>query len=306
MSSLYSRRVLFFIWRGVLLSMLIFTGCRSVQVDSKLARQLARPFPGYESLSQQEQMMADTLLRYALDHEALYSLLGDIKPVSNVFYVLANPIGKDTTMSDGDAEVVKIGVDSIQRTLRTLEAWNNVTDALSFGDYQFLIVPFRQVRDGQRNFQLVVCRTDLIDSLLLLHAPFFAQWGFVPGTNPGVLLTTTEFEYKNDRYRAYGYLFGYPRHAVDFFVSASQEEEKTDQFVERNFFQIPVFAKNSGYFTYAVPDDYQPDGRDSTIYYRAVEVLEDYKALRPDYINKDGQLDAVSLLRDYWRKYKLR
>jgi len=304
MSSLHSKRMLFFIWRGALLWMLIFTGCRSLQVDSKLARQLARPFPGYELLSQQEQMMADTLLRYALDHEALYSLLGDIKPVSNVFYVLANPIGKDTTMSDGEAEVVKIGVDSIQRTLLTLEAWNNVADALSFGDYQFLIVPFRQVRDGQRNFQLVVCRTDLIDSMLLLHAPFFAQWGFVPGTDPGILLTTTEFENKNDRYRAYGYLFGYPRHAVDFFVRASQKEEKTDQFVERDFFQIPVFAKNSGYFTYAVPKGYQPDSRDSVTYNQAMKVLEDYKALRPAYINEDGKLDAVNLMRDYWRKYK--
>jgi len=38
-----------------------------------------------------------------------------------------------------------------------------------------------------------------------------------------------------DRFRAYGYLFGYAEHAVDFFVKAGQEQENSPNAVSSIF-----------------------------------------------------------------------
>jgi hypothetical protein len=176
-----------------------------------------------------------------------------------------------------------------------------VLSALSFEQYRFLLIPFRNVWKGDRNFQILVCRQDLLDSLLISHDSFFGQWGFVPGTDPSILITTTEFESKHDRYRAYGYLFGYPDHAVDFFVEASKEQERTGEFVTRQFFQVPVHARESGNFTWALPEDMEPLSSDSARYYQAVDVLETYQNMRPDYIKADSSINAVKLYRDWWK-----
>ncbi len=270
-------------------------------LDGKPVHRL-KPFPAYKALSPLERAMADSMLAFALDHEALYSLIGNIKPISQTGYIFVNGLGKDSTDQNGQAVVVMPEQDSVRQVLDELERWNNITKALSFGPYRFIILPFRQTWNGRRNFQIAVCRTDLVDRLLSDHAAFFAQWGFVPGSDPAVLLTAVEFEDTLDRYRAYGYLFGYPKHAVDFFVEAAREEEQTGEFVHRDFFQIPVHARSNGYFTYAVPKDYQPIDRDSSLYYRSTAVLNRYRAMRPRYLDKNGRLKAVRLLRKYWKQ----
>jgi len=294
--------------RGVflifLLVLMVLPGCKQVYPISKPRTLSATsiPFPGYERLTKEDRVRADSLLAYALDHEALYSLMADIKPMSSIGMALSYPIGKDSTQRDGDQEVVPVKVDSIQADLRELESWNRVLKALSFNDYHFLLVPFRKVWEEDRNLQILVCRTDLLDSLLVAQAPFFAQWGFVPGTDPAVVVTATEFEERNDRYRAYGYLFGYPKHAVDFFVAASQEQEQTGELVPRSFFHMPVHAREEGYFTYALPDDFQPLPSDSARYYRSIRVLETYRSMRPSFTNPQDQLEAVKLYRTWWNR----
>lgn len=283
--------------------LLILVGCK--QTSSLIQQPLASnsvPFPAYENLSDLDKERADTLLAKALDHEALYSLMSDLKPMSSIGFALSYPLGKDSTQTDGQHDIVPIKLDSIQTALAELRSWNRVLKALSFDDYQFLLVPFKQVWEGKRNLQILLCRTDLLDSLLLVHAPFFSQWGFTSGIDPAALLTAIEFEQKHDRYRAYGYLFGYPRHAVDFFVQASQEQQRTGEFVQRSFFHIPVHASESGYFTYALPKDFQPLALDSAKYYQASGVLEKYRELRPQFVNTAGNLKAVELYRNWWKR----
>lgn len=283
--------------------LLITFGCKlSPVATTQQPSQAVEVFPGYEQLSAADRSRADSLIAFALDHEALYSLMADLKPMSSIGFSLSYPLGKDSTQQDGQHDVVSVSSDSVQTIINDLESWYRVLDALSFGDYQFMLIPFRQVWDGKRNMQVLLCRADLVDELLREQASFFAQWGFVPGTDPAVLLTAIEFEEKHDRFRSYGYLFGYPRHAVDFFVDASLQQEATGEFVSRDFFQIPVFAKEKGYFTYAVPKNYEPDALDSLIYNTAQEVLEKYRALRPEYLDNQGQLEAIELYRDWWRR----
>jgi len=284
-------------------TLLISSACQRIPGKSSFKNSTENlPFPKYEMLSPEDKVKADSLLVRALDHESLYSLKGNLKPVSSIGFALSYPVGKDSTQSDGQRNIVRTQVDSIQTALAEIRSWNRVIDALSFDDYQFVLLPFRQIWKGKRSMQILLCRTDLIDSLLTAKAPFFSQWGFVPGTDPEVLLTAIEFEEKHDRYRGYGYLFGYPEHAVDFFVEASLEYEETGEFVKRNFFQIPVYAKESGHFTYALPEDFPPLPLDSAKYYQAQDILEEYRMIRPKFTNSKGNLEAVKLYRKWWSK----
>ena len=285
----------------VFLIFLFLTACKTTSsLTEQTTANRSLPFPGYKNLSDQEKAMADSLIAYALDHEALYSLMGDLKPMSNLGVPLSFPLGKDSTQIDGQHQIVDLQHNSVKQALTELQTWNRVLSALSFGDYQFLLIPFRNIYDGERKLQFLVCRRDLLDRLLKEQAPFFAQWGFVPGTDPAIILTAIEFEERHDRYRAYGYLFGYPRHAVDFFVEASQSEQETGKFVKRSFFQIPVYAKSTGHFVYALPENFQASSIDSAKYYSAKPILDNYKSLRPKYVDKNGQFYPIRLYQRWW------
>lgn len=161
-------------------------------------------------LSPADRVLADSLLAQALDHEGLYTMLTDLKPISTVRH-FSLPVAKDSTMPDGHRQVVQQVA-----LLDSLARYQRVLPYLGTEEYRFALVPFRQVYDQERTWQIVVYRPALLDRLMAEKSDFFGQWGFVKGTTPEVLLTVTEFEAKHDRYRAYGYLFGYPDHAVDF------------------------------------------------------------------------------------------
>jgi len=234
--------------------------------------------------------LADTVLAYALDHEALYSLADTLKPISSVQF-LRYAVAKDSTMKDGDAMITT--KDSL---LQKIEAYHKVCKALSKGDFEFVLMPFQRTDKGTRNLEIYVVRKSRFASILKTHSSFFGQWGFTPATKPAVVLTAVEYETRLDRNRAYGYLFGYPAYAVDFFVESTkkQEADTAKTLVPRDFFAIPVFAGNNGYFTYAMPKDYQPTATDSAIYKKAMVTLEKYKAIREKYNTPQG-LRAMKL-----------
>src|SRR5690606_37228258 len=95
---------------------------------------------------------------------------------------------------------------------------------------------------------------------------FFGHYGFVPGADPAVVLNTIEYEDTYKRWRGYGYLFGYPPYAVDFFVEAGHRADTSGSFVERDFFALPVHIREDGHFVYAIPKGYQPQrDPDSTL-----------------------------------------
>jgi hypothetical protein len=85
-------------------------------------------------------------------------------------------------------------------------------------------------------------------------------------------------------------LFGYPAHAVDFFVEASKTQfaDISKKLVPRNFFEIPVFAGEKGHFTYAIPKSYIPTNIDSSIYKNAINTLNKYKKTRSQCLTKNG------------------
>ncbi|WP_295119707.1 hypothetical protein [uncultured Chitinophaga sp.] len=237
------------------------------------------------SLNKEETALADSMLTWALDHEAIYTLLDTLKPISSVKY-LQYPVAKSATAKDGDPVVTH------PDSLPALAAkYARICEKLSKGDHRFIMVPFAQAYGHKRMMEIYAVRKSKFAAVLEQHAAFFNQWGFTAASDPAVVLSVIEFEKPYDRNRAYGYFFGYPDYAVDFFIKA--EQDTTVRLVPRDFFAIPVYAGQKGYFTYAMPKGHNPSQIDSVIFRNAQVTLERYKAAR----SKDKS--AVSL----WRKW---
>lgn len=254
-----------------------------------------RKAQGYSS-SDYDKALADSVLAYALDHEALYTLADTLKPISSVKF-LRYAIAKDSMLGDGD-----VAVTTKDSLLQKLERYQKVCTALSGGDWQFVLMPFERTEKAIRNMEIYVVRKSVFQKKLAAYQSFFGQWGFTPSANPSVVLPVVEYESRWDRNRAYGYLFGYPSYAVDFFVEAqkTQDKDTAHKLVTRDFFAIPVYAGKQGYFTYAIPKGQQPFASDSALYNKATATLERYKIIREKYVTQTG-LQAMKLWKELSR-----
>lgn len=231
----------------------------------------------YKALSIEERSLADTFLLKALDREGLYSIMSPIKPMSSVHFVKFIP---DSALTERYKSEVKL--------------YQRFAQLFSVGNIQFVYNPFARMDSANRNAEIYVLNKKRWNELMIKQQTFFSKWGFNEQVNPATVLAVTEYEKSYNRWRSYGYLFGYPSHAVDFFVEAGKQQDSTGKFVTRDFFHIPVYVRTNGHFTYAVPKGYQPSIEDSTLYKRSYEVLQRYKLLRNKYSTKTG-VKAVKL-----------
>jgi hypothetical protein len=254
------------------------------------------------SISSQEQHLMDSILQFGLDHEALFTLLGDVKPMSSLiifYYPLANT---DSTLKTG-AHV--ISRDTVGYYLDKLQKVQRAMNKLNLPDLRFIMLPYQYAQGNRRVIQLSVVRISKLDSLLQAKESFFGQFGLVPGTDPVVVASVIENADRYERNRGYGYLFGYPDYAVDFFVEAAYSSIEKDVFIARKFFQIPAFAGKQGFFVYAYPEDHQPTAAvDSVLYHKSAVILENYKQIRKQYLNADSTIRAHQLLLDYYGTVK--
>ncbi len=223
----------------------------------------------FRGMNKTERNLADSILLNALDHEALYTLMDTLKPMSSVqFYRL--PLLSNN-------EVQK---DSAYQVLNTLQ---NIANKLSVADWQFVLQPFERNDSIYKNVELYVIRKSKLQKTISQQHSFYKSIGIAANAHPATVLAITEYEQKYNRWRSYGYLFGYPDYAVDFFVQAGKSQDSTKEFVKRHFFAIPVYAGETGHFTYAMPKDYMPTKIDSLIYNKAMATLGNYKKLRKKY-----------------------
>lgn len=238
-----------------------------------------------------DRALADTMIGHALDHEGLYSLTDTIKPISSVHF-FSYAVARDSTHAALEHRIAtnKAALDSIA-------IYQRICNQLSNDKVRLVLAPFEQPHKGKRNMEIYAVNMHKFKSKIREYAAFFGQFGITPESDPAQVITIIEYEKKYDRWRGYGYLFGYPSYAVDFFVSAGQSEDSTGEFVKRDFFQIPVYAGRQGHFTYAIPKDQRPGELDSALYNNAVNVLARYKALRGKYVDEKG-FNAVKL----WKK----
>ncbi len=258
-------------------------------------------FAALERLAPDDRKLADSLLALALDHEALYTLWGDLKPISDVA-TFTFRIARPLAVSSGTASVVDATSPAAMQAIQQLRRLQRVVNAMNFGDVQFFIHPFKRADSVKRFVQVAVLRKSSVEACLRRYQAFFGQFGFVPESDAVSVVMATEYEDKYERYRGYGYLYGYPEHAVTFFVEAARSQDSTGQFVKRDFFQIPTWSGKQGHFVYAVPKGYAATDTDSAIYYAASKILTDYRALRPTFMNADSSLRAVELLKAWYAK----
>ncbi len=255
----------------ILIMLSLLTGCSMARYETRRS---------YKKLSPDERAVADSLLAYGLDHEALYTLMDTLKPVSSLkMYRL--PL---LSLSDAQRDSSRTKLEEIQK----------IAKEMSNREVEFIVNPYKMTDSIYKNIQLYSVRKSRLKSMIRQHKDFYGKLGITEDTPAERVLSVTEYESKYDRWRSYGYLFGYPDYAVDFFVEAGKSEDSTKQFVKRDFFAIPVYARETGYFTYAMPKGHTPGEIDSLILHKAGQTLSTYKIKRQKYFKNLG-FKAVKL-----------
>lgn len=252
-----------------------------------------------EPLTAYELHLVDSILQYGLENEALFTLMGRVKPMSSLV-LFSFPVANTDSAKriTGDVLNRKDHGKYLDR-MRTIQQAMNKID---LPDLDFVVVPYLNAQGNRRIIQLSVVRKSSLDSLLNVKENFYGQFGLVPGSNPYSVMNAVEGNDSFSRWRGYGYMFGYPDYAVDFYNEASREQVENDNFVPRNFFRIPSYSREEGNFVYAYPKDHVLNEVDSALYKKSVKVLDAYRSIRPKYLKPDGTVQAYKLLQDYYKK----
>ena len=236
-------------------------------------------FP-FERLPERLQKKARDLLLHALDGEALYTIASDIKPMSSGFYstdvVVATP-------NLQDAEDVR----------QVLQTWT------CGGELAASVHHFAAVYEGRRPLEGVVFNLPSVRRMLSAHAGFFAGYGISPSADPLEALMAVEYDQSSARLRGYGYFFGYPDYAVDFFAMAADEQKKTGTLVPRDFLSLPT-ARGERRFVYATPKGHQQNDADRALEADVDRVFADYTARRARHVANNDSTNVLLLVREWF------
>lgn len=241
----------------------------------------AECFP-VERLRPEQRARAEFLLLKALDGEALYTLVGGIKPMSSGW--------------------LSLNFDPAKPDAAELDDYRQIVRALRCGDeISAHLTAFAQSYNGKRALQGTFWNRKSLGAMLETRAGFWNTLAISPESEPLETLMATEYAAPDVRFRAYGFLFGFPTRAVDFFVGASQTQaaDPAKKLVPRDFFSVPTFAGKTHRFVYAVPKGAPPDGDDLLLLARCRPILAEYKRRRALYIGP-GKRGIVQLVRDWF------
>jgi hypothetical protein len=245
----------------------------------------AECFP-FERLPEGLRPRAEDMLLRALDGEALYTIAGGLKPMSSGFVSASMKVDAPDL---ADAEV----------TRQILATWT------CGGEIAAGFHHFAAVYQGSRSLEAVVFHRPALRNLLVTHAAFFSPYGLSPSSDPMEVVMTVEYAATSSRLRGYGHLFGYPDHAVDFFVQASEtqreEEEKTGKgaLVPRDFVSLST-ARGERRFVYAVPRGHEANDADRTLKAAADGMFADYEVRRARHIKGESASGVLALVREWF------
>jgi hypothetical protein len=235
---------------------LALSSCASGGMPASAITPAARPgvpahacFP-VESLSPEDRAIADGILLTMGDGEGLYTLAGGLKPVSS-----------------GMLLSVRVAPDLDAAALGALEQRRRVAARLSCGEVGVFTLVFADAQQStakgtSRVTELVVYHRAALAAAVARHAAYFTPLGITPSSDAQEVLAAVEHAPRAERWRGYGYLYGYPDHAVDFFVTAGVDGDASGQVVPRDFRRIETWTKHGdptdrtpplSMFVYAVP-----------------------------------------------------
>lgn len=205
------------------------------------------------------------LIQEAADHEALFTLAGGLKPMS-------------TGIWQGSFEVLAADTTQLEATRAALAPLRN---ELWYADVQVFAAP----HEGKRMIHAFVVHRAALRTMIERFQNFWAPWGIVPSTHPVEVLLVVDRMPTGERWRGYGYLFGFPADAVDFFVAAgmaAKEGGEVGPGKDRQFIHIPTRRAETGRFTYAAPLGHVPTGADLALREQAAAILAAYEEVRDD------------------------
>ena len=227
--------------------------------------------------------LADSLIHLVLQQEGLFTLYGGLKPISTVQH-----FSYDIDSISGNY----LHEEFVAKNLSTLSHSLNLLTNDSIG---YTVIPFRAIHGKKRSFEILIYHKASMKKLISNKSEFFLRRGILPTDNIEKVLALYEFEDKYDRYRAYGHLFGYPDHAVDFFVEASRIHDNGGDFVPRDFYQIPVANGQEGRFVYAVPKGYGSQEVDEKIKADAGILLSKFQSDWENYTNQKQRDELLNI-----------
>jgi hypothetical protein len=234
-----------------------------------------------ERLDPAAQKTAEKLLWSLLDSEALYTVIGQLKPVSMSYWHGQVP-------ADGkNGEVLE----SYRRCLQQFRCGDRI---------EADILLFHRVNGDKRSAAAFVADRPSVRRVMAEHPKAFAAIGATPEMKVREILERVDRAEAADRWRAFGLLFGYPPEAVEFFVQAGVEEKKTGVFVKRKFLHIPTYVSDKGRFVYAVAVDHKETDTDRRLRQEALRILEDYRRRRAIYADPKTGAGPAFLLRDWY------
>jgi hypothetical protein len=297
------------------LSLFICLSAVEAQNDSR-----AECFP-FERLSAEQRKRGEELLLKALDNEALYTIVGGLKPMSSGFQSFQLQISlpriefaeaekvvrelearKGEELSADDKRRLTQAKQAVERK-QTLDRINDtrvIFEQWKCGEEIFADVQhFSEVYEGRRHLDAVVFSRPRLRQMLAEKTDFFSRWGITANSHPLQVLYAVEVDKTNARFGGYGYLFGYPDYAVRFFALASDEQNFTGKFVERDFYSIPTFERETNGFVYATPKGHTENETDKALRARSMEIFTAYKKRRAEYIG-EGKKGVVEMLRDWF------
>jgi hypothetical protein len=249
-----------------------------------------------ETLPPADRRLAEQVLLEFGDREGLYTLAGGLKPIS----------------SDVRDVTLRVAPTLDTAALGTLEQLRRVSAALTCGDLGVFVQLFtatQRLRDSSevRNTSLVLFHRGGVRRTIIAHRDFFASLGVTPAADPREVVLAVENAPRSARWRGYGYLFGYPDDAVDFFVRAGEEGDATRTLVPRDFRRIETWhtypAVSGGpptlsSFVFAVPKGSDESADERRLRAAAAPIFSRYARERGTAIRGDST-GAVAL----WRRW---
>jgi hypothetical protein len=236
-------------------------------------------FFAVDSLAPDQRLFSEELLSKALQSEAFYTLVGQLKPVSEGFW-------------SSYFDIERPDLSEIERVRLALKPWHSPN--VFFAD----VIVYEAAQNGRRYASAYVVHLPSLKSLIDQNHDFFAKLGVKSSTPPSeILLTIERCSRPDDRWRGFGLIFGYPQYAIDFFVSAGLYQRETGEFVDRDFRQIPTPGSQSGRFVYAVPKLSPLRQVDIAFQRRSVALLEEYRRRQRDPAN--SKKNSMELLREW-------
>ena len=235
-------------------------------MSSSVSRSEAFPL---ERLPAGLQAPAEQLLLQLLDSEALYTLVGALKPIS---------VGTHS---------VRLGEAPGDRMLELL------LPALRCGELETGLLKRRKTFGGASYLDLAVCSRPAVARTVKAHREFFAGLEITPEIVPLTILERLEKASPVNANRGLGFLYGYPAYAVEDFCERKFSAKKTSA---PSYFEVPTFA---GKFAYPAPRGERARLEDVVLRESARVILAEYKRRRERYIG-EGKKGVVELVRDWF------